>query len=207
MRGRSKSSKSWLKSHFSDHYVKRAQNEGYRCRAAYKLLEINEKDKLIKPGMVIVDLGAAPGSWSQVSTALVGKKGSVIAIDLLEMKPLPGVHFISGDFSNPAIFNKVLNLIGTSALDLVISDLAPNLSGNDSVDQPKVIRLTELALNFTRKILKPGGTCLVKVFQGVDFERLLQEVRSSFNTVVMRKPKASRSHSREAYLVAKDYNY
>lgn len=207
MGGRSKSSKFWLKSHFSDHYVKRAQNEGYRSRAAYKLLEINEKDKLIKPGMVIVDLGAAPGGWSQVAAELTGEKGKIIAIDLLPMKPLPGVHFIQGDFSNPAIFNKALKIIGSLEVDLVISDLAPNLSGNDSVDQPKVIQLAELALNFTREILKPGGAFLVKMFQGVDFEQLLQEVRSSFNSVVIRKPKASRAHSREAYFVSKGYNH
>lgn len=202
---RSKSSNRWLQEHFKDPYVKRAQQQGYRSRAVYKLLELQQRDKLIKPGMTVVDLGASPGGWSQLTAQLVGDKGRVIALDILPMTPLPGVFFIQGDFQDPEIINQLLREIGSEGVDLVISDMAPNMSGMVSVDQPHMIYLAELTLNVAQQILKPGGSLLLKIFQGSGFEDFLKALRVHFKPVVIRKPDASRSRSAEVYLLAKNY--
>lgn len=198
---RSKSSKNWLKRHFADPYVKQAQEKGYRSRAVFKLLEIQEKDKLIKPGMTVVDLGAAPGGWSQIAKDWIGDKGRIIALDILPMEPIVGVEFIEGDFRDEAVLSKLESLVENKRIDLVISDIAPNMSGNDSVDQPRAMYLVELALDFTKQHLKPGGNFLAKVFQGEGFEDYLKDLRSNFDKVVTRKPKSSRDRSREVYLL------
>ncbi len=203
---RSKSSTRWLKEHFDDIYVKRAQQEGYRARAVYKLQEINERDHLLKPGMTVVDLGAAPGSWSQVAADIVGSKGRVVALDILPMDPLPGVEIIEGDFREQEVFDQLLALLGERPVDLVLSDMAPNISGMTSVDLPRAMYLVELALDLCRRVLKPGGTFVVKVFQGPGFDEYVKEVRRSFGKVVIRKPDASRPRSREVYLVARNYS-
>ncbi|MCG7934546.1 MAG: 23S rRNA (uridine(2552)-2'-O)-methyltransferase RlmE [Candidatus Thiodiazotropha taylori] len=202
---RSKSSRKWLDRHFNDTYVKQAQKAGYRSRAAFKLLEIQEKDKLIKPGMKVVDLGAAPGGWSQIARDLVGEKGQVFALDILPMDPIAGVEFIQGDFRETEPLESLRNLLDGAAIDLVISDMAPNVTGMASVDQPRSIYLCELALDFARETLKPGGGFVVKVFQGEGFDDFLREVRSSFGRVVSRKPDSSRAKSREVYLVAGNF--
>lgn len=202
---RSKSSNRWLQEHFNDPYVKRAQQQGYRSRAVYKLLELQQRDKLIKPGMTVVDLGAAPGGWSQLARQLVGDKGRVIALDILPMTPLPGVFFIQGDFQNQEIVNQLLQEVGQEGVDLVISDMAPNMSGVVSVDQPRMIYLAELTLNVAQQILKPGGCLLLKIFQGSGFDEFLRNLRTKFKPVVIRKPDASRSRSAEVYLLAKNY--
>ncbi len=196
------SSRQWLKEHFSDVYVKQAQKSGYRSRAVYKLLEIQERDRLFKPGMIVIDLGAAPGSWSQLVTKLIGKHGRIIAMDLLPMAPLPRVEFIQGDFSEPGIQQKVLEAVGESKVDWVISDMAPNFSGIDSVDLLRSIGLAESALEFALKVLPSFGGFLIKVFQGEGFEDFLKAVRGCFKKVLIRKPKASRERSREVYIVA-----
>lgn len=196
------SSRQWLKEHFSDAYVKQAQKSGYRSRAIYKLQEIQERDRLFKPGMTVIDLGAAPGGWAQLLTRLVGKKGRVLALDLLPMAPLPRVEFILGDFTEPEIQQKVLESLGESKVDWVISDMAPNFSGIDSVDQLRSMALSELVLEFALSILPKSGGFLIKVFQGEGFEAFLKTVRSCFKKVLIRKPKASRERSREVYLVA-----
>jgi len=203
---KSKSSRAWLDRHVHDEYVKRSQVDGYRSRAAYKLLELQERDKLMKPGQVVVDLGAAPGGWSQVAERLVGDGGRVFALDLLPMDAIPGVDFIQGDFCEDGPYQQLLDLLEGRDVDLVISDMAPNVSGMSSVDQPKAIYLCELALEFARQTLRPGGGFAVKVFQGEGYDAYLKEVRSSFGRVVTRKPKASRPKSREVYLVAGSYN-
>ena len=203
---RSKSSRQWLERHFSDDYVKRAQREGYRSRAVFKLMEIQDKDHLIRSGMRVVDLGAAPGGWSQLAKRLVGEKGQVFALDILPMDPIPGVHFIQGDFREPAPLEALRQNLAGERVDLVISDMAPNVTGIASVDQPRAMYLCELALDFAREVLRPGGGLLVKVFQGEGFDQYLQELRSAFGKVVSRKPKASRSKSREIYLVAGNFN-
>ena len=203
---RSKSSSRWLKEHFDDIYVKRAQQEGYRARAVYKLQEINERDHLLKPGMTVVDLGAAPGSWSQVAADIVGDKGRVVALDILPMDPLPGVEIIEGDFREQAVFDHLLATLGGRPVDLVMSDIAPNISGMTSVDLPRAMYLVELALDLCRQVLKPGGSFVVKVFQGPGFDEYVKDVRSSFAKVVIRKPAASRPRSREVYLVARNYS-
>ena len=203
---RSKSSSRWLKEHFDDIYVKRAQQEGYRARAVYKLQEINERDHLLKPGMTVVDLGAAPGSWSQVAADIVGDKGRVVALDILPMDPLPGVEIIEGDFREQAVFDHLLATLGGRPVDLVMSDIAPNISGMTSVDLPRAMYLVELALDLCRQVLKPGGSFVVKVFQGPGFDEYVKEVRRSFGKVVIRKPAASRPRSREVYLVARNYS-
>ncbi|MES9857379.1 MAG: 23S rRNA (uridine(2552)-2'-O)-methyltransferase RlmE [Sedimenticola sp.] len=203
---KSKSSRRWLDRHFSDEYVKRSQKEGYRSRAAYKLLEINEKDRLIKPGQTVVDLGAAPGSWSQVAVKLVGHKGRVAALDILPMDSLAGVDFIEGDFREDAPLQALKKVIEGRAVDLVISDMAPNITGTAAVDLPRAMYLCELALDFARDVLRPGGGFVVKVFHGEGFDQFVKELRSSFGKVVTRKPKASRPRSREVYLVAVNYN-
>ncbi|PWR00475.1 23S rRNA (uridine(2552)-2'-O)-methyltransferase RlmE [Leucothrix pacifica] len=202
---RSKSSTRWLKEHFDDEYVKLSQKEGYRSRAIYKLKEIQEKDRLITQGMTVVDLGAAPGGWSQYATELVGTKGRVIASDILPIDPLPFVEFIQGDFTEDSILNELLELIGNDKANVVISDMAPNLSGNDAIDQPGSVYLCELALDMSQRILAPGGAMVVKLFQGVGSDQYIEEVKRSFRQVKIRKPKASRARSREVYVVATQY--
>jgi 23S rRNA (uridine2552-2'-O)-methyltransferase len=202
---RSKSSRQWLDRHFKDDYVRRAQQAGYRSRAVFKLMEIQAKDRLIKPGMRVVDLGAAPGGWSQLAVRLVGDKGEVYALDTLEMDPIPGVQIIQGDFRDPGPLEELHKVLANEGVDLVISDMAPNISGIPSVDQPRAMYLSELALDFAKQVLRPGGGFLVKVFQGEGFERYLQELRRAFAKVVSRKPKASRAKSREIYLVAGNF--
>lgn len=202
---RSKSSARWLKEHFDDRFVKLSKQEGYRSRASYKLLEINEKDRLFKPGQLVVDLGAAPGGWSQVAVELVGNKGRVVASDILPMDGLPGVAFIQGDFTEQAVFDQIQDALGGEAVDLVISDMAPNLSGMASMDIPRAMYLVELALDFAIQSLRSGGTLVCKIFHGEGFEQVQQTARANFNTVVFRKPEASRARSRETYLVAKGF--
>ncbi len=202
---RSNSSRRWLDRHFSDEYVKLAQRDGYRSRAAYKLLEIQDKDHLIKPGMRVVDLGAAPGGWTQIAVKLVGLKGRVVALDLLPMDPIAGVDFIEGDFREDQVLAALRDTLGGEPVDLVLSDMAPNVTGMSVVDQPRAIYLCELALDFCREMLQPGGSMVVKVFQGEGFEQFLKEVRSRFDKVVSRKPDASRAKSREIYLVARGF--
>ena len=199
------SSKAWLKEHRDDPYVQRAQREGYRSRACYKLLELQDRDHLIRPGMTVLDLGSAPGGWSQVAVEQVGHRGRVIASDILAMDNLAGVEFIQGDFTEDAVFEEILAAIGDDPVDLVISDMAPNMSGMNAVDQPRSMYLVELALDMARKVLAPGGSFVAKVFQGEGFDELLREARASFGKVLTRKPKASRPRSREVYLVAKEF--
>lgn len=203
---RSKSSKRWLKEHFNDDYVKRAQALGYRSRAVFKLLEIQEKDNIIKPGMTVVDLGAAPGGWSQVAADIVGDKGRVIAVDLLPIDALAGVECLQGDFTSDEILSQLLESLQGHRVDLVISDMAPNMSGNKSIDTPRAMLLVELALDFAKQTLKPDGLFLTKIFHGEGFDALLKDAKQSFEKVVMRKPKASRARSKESYLLAKGYN-
>lgn len=202
---RSKSSKGWLQEHFDDQYVKQAQKLGYRSRACFKLLEIQEKDRLIKPGNLVIDLGSAPGGWSQVAAELVGHKGRVIASDILPMDSLAGVEFIKGDFTEAGVFEQLLGLIDNDCVDLVISDMAPNLSGVKDVDQPQAMYLVELALDMAKQVLKPGGALVAKVFQGEGFDEYYKEVRLVFTRVVTRKPDSSRARSREVYMVATGY--
>jgi len=202
---KTKSSRRWMQRHLNDEYVQRAQREGFRSRAAYKLLELQEKDRLIKPGQVVVDLGAAPGGWSQVAGQLVGRSGMMFAMDILAMDPLPNVDFLQGDFREQAVMDQLLARLDGRAVDLVISDMAPNVTGNAAVDLPRSMYLCELALDFARQVLKPGGFLVMKVFQGEGFDELIRDVRSSFGKVLTRKPKASRPKSREVYLVAGNY--
>jgi 23S rRNA (uridine2552-2'-O)-methyltransferase len=203
---KSKSSRQWLDRHVNDEYVKRAQLEGYRSRAAFKLLEIQDQDRLIKPGMKVVDLGAAPGGWTQIAKKLVGNSGQVIALDILPMEPIAGVEIIDGDFREDGPLNRLHEVLDGKPVDLVISDMAPNVSGMTAVDQPRAIYLCELTLEFARESLKPDGVMLVKLFQGAGSDQYIKDVRSSFKKVVIRKPKASRPRSREVYLVAEGYN-
>ena len=198
----SKSSRDWMREHLDDPFVKKAQKEGYRARAAYKLLEIQEKYKMIKPGMTVVDLGAAPGSWSQIAGKLVGDKGLVIASDILEMDALPDVTFLQGDFREEAVLNALLGRVGEQKVDVILSDMAPNMSGTPAVDQPRSMYLVELALDMCKQVLAAKGSFIVKVFQGAGFEEYLKEVRSLFSVVKIRKPDSSRSRSREVYIVA-----
>ena len=202
---RSKSSGRWLQRHFNDAYVRQAQQAGYRSRAAFKLLEINERDHILRPGMTVIDLGAAPGGWTQVAAKIVGERGRVIALDILPMDPMPGVRFIHGDFREDAVFAALLDVVGEQRVDLVISDMAPNISGMKSVDQPRAMYLAELALDLARKVLSPGGAMLVKAFEGEGMEAFRRELQISFKTLVTRKPKASRPSSREVYMLAKNY--
>jgi 23S rRNA (uridine2552-2'-O)-methyltransferase len=199
---KSKSSRRWLDRHVKDEFVQQAQKEGYRSRAVYKLLEIQQRDNPLQPGQVVVDLGAAPGGWSQVAQKIVGAKGAVIALDILPMEPLPGVEFIQGDFREEEALLQLRELLGGRQVDLVISDMAPNISGMAAVDQPRAIYLCELALDFAREVLQPGGGMVVKLFQGEGFDQYIRDVRALFGRVVTRKPKASRPRSREVYLVA-----
>ena len=195
--------RSWIKQHVNDPYVKQSQRDGYRSRASYKLLEIVEKDRLIRSGMTVVDLGSAPGGWSQVASRLVGHDGRVHALDILPMDPIAGVDFIQGDFTEDAIFTQLIDLIGSRAVDLVISDIAPNLSGNKAVDQPAMIYLAELGVDLANRVLSKNGVFIAKLFQGQGFDPFVQQVRTLFNGVSIIKPEASRSRSREVYLVAK----
>ena len=201
---RSKSSKAWLHEHVNDHYVHMAQKDRYRARAAYKLLEINQKDKLIKPGTVLADLGSAPGSWSQVAAKLVGKTGAVFALDILPMDAIEGVSFIQGDFREDAVLEQFEALLDNRPFDLVICDMAPNMSGNAVTDQARSYVLCELALDFAAEHLKTGGNMLVKVFQGAGFQEYMQAMRGVFAQVQVRKPKASRSRSSEVYLLGRN---
>lgn len=203
---KSKSSNRWLEEHFNDHYVKQSQIDGYRSRASYKLLELNEKDKLIRPGMMVVDLGSAPGGWSQVAGRLVGDKGRVLASDILPMDCMEGVDFIQGDFTEEAVFNELMVRLGGAKADLVISDMAPNMSGVDAVDQPQAMYLVELALDMAQRVLKPKGAFVAKVFHGEGFDPFLKVVKNHFDKVSIRKPDASRPRSREVYVVAKGFN-
>ena len=202
---RSKSSGNWLKEHFEDEYVKLSQKEGYRSRAIYKLKEIQQKDNLIRPNMQVVDLGAAPGGWSQYATELVGESGRVVASDILAIDPLPFVEFIQGDFTEESVLNEILDVLNKDEknykADVVISDMAPNITGVEAIDQPKSIYLCELALDMARQILKPGGSFAIKVFQGDGSDAFLKDVRNSFKQVKIRKPAASRARSREVYMV------
>jgi 23S rRNA (uridine2552-2'-O)-methyltransferase len=199
------SSKAWLKEHRDDPYVQQAQREGYRSRACYKLLELQEKDRLIRPGMTVLDLGSAPGGWSQVAAELVGHKGRVVASDILPMDGLAGVDFMCGDFTEDAVFEQILQAIGEDSVELVMSDMAPNMSGMSAVDQPQSMYLVELALDMACRVLAPGGSFVAKVFQGEGFEQVFQAARGSFLKVLTRKPSASRPRSREVYMVAKGF--
>ena len=200
---RSKSSKRWLTEHFDDPYVKQAQQSGLRSRAAFKLLELQDKRQLIRPGMVVVDLGAAPGGWSQVARPLLGPQGRLIALDVLAMEPVPGVEFIEGDFTEDEPLQRLEDALGEAAVDLVMSDMAPNMSGMATVDQAKAMYLAELALEFAKRWLKPGGDFVVKLFQGTDFDAYVREVRTAFKNVQVVKPRASRPRSKEVYLLAR----
>ena len=202
---RSKSSRRWLDEHVNDPYVKRAQNDGLRSRASYKLIELNEKDKLIRPGMLVMDLGSAPGGWSQVAGGLVGEKGRVLASDILPMDPLENVDFIQGDFTDDAVFQQILDKLDGNQPDLIISDIAPNISGIAAADQASSMYLVELVLDMARQVLKPNGNLVAKVFQGEGSDEFLKDVRTSFEKVMIRKPEASRPRSREVYLVAKGF--
>lgn len=207
---RSKSSGYWLREHFDDEYVKRSQQQGYRSRAVYKLLELQEKDRLFKPGMLVVDLGAAPGGWSQLVAEILAGEGRIVASDILPLDPLPFVEFVQGDFTEQAVLDEVLTILGQGqakvAADVVISDMAPNMTGVDAIDQPQSIYLCELSLDLARQILKPGGSFVVKLFQGAGSDEFIRDVKSSFSQVRTRKPKASRARSREVYIVAKGYH-
>ena len=201
----SKSSKKWLQERARDKYVKKSKEAGFRSRASFKLLEIQEKDRFIKPGMIVVDLGSAPGGWSQAAKILVGDKGSVLATDILPMAPISGVKFIQGDFTEDAVFAGLIEEVGGDSVDLVISDMAPNITGIRAIDQPGSMHLAELALDFARSILREGAYFLVKVFEGDGIGEFKQILANEFEKVKVRKPKASRSRSREIYLLAEKY--
>ena len=201
--GRSKSSHQWLRKHFDDEFVKRAQREGYRSRAVYKLDEIQQKDRILRPGSVVVDLGAAPGGWSQYAVQQLGDKGRIIALDILPMEPLPGVEFLQGDFREDEALAALLELLDGATVSLVMSDMAPNISGMGAVDQPRSMYLVELAVDFAATVLGKGGDLLFKGFQGEGFDALLKDLRGQYRKILIRKPKASRPKSREVYVLAK----
>lgn len=203
---RSKSSKRWLDEHVNDPWVKRAQADGYRSRASYKLIEIIDKDKLLRPGMLVLDLGSAPGGWSQVVAQRIGSGGRIVASDILPMDSIADVDFIQGDFTEQAAFDEIVAALGGDQADVVLSDMAPNISGIDVADQAASIYLVELALDLARQILKPGGSLVVKVFHGEGYDAFVKEMRTSFDKVVVRKPAASRPRSREVYLVARGFS-
>lgn len=205
MARRSKSSRQWLHEHFTDPFVKRAQAEGWRSRAVFKLEEIDRRERLLKPGMVCLDLGAAPGAWSQYARRKVGPKGRVVATDILEMTGITGVEFVLGDFREEEVFNQILALVPDRSVDVVLSDMAPNMSGLDVVDHAKSAYLAELALDMCGRVLKPHGHALIKVFQGAGFQELVQAARHTFARVKLQKPAASRSRSPEMYLLAMDF--
>lgn len=202
---RSKSSSRWLREHHSDEYVQRSRADGYRSRASYKLLELQESDRLMRRGDLVVDLGAAPGGWTQVAARLVGEQGRVVASDILPMDALADVVFVQGDFTEDEVLQRVLDALGERRADLVMSDMAPNMSGIRDVDQPRAMLLAELALDFARKVLKPGGKFVCKVFHGEGFDAFVKELRAAFGAVLTRKPDASRGRSREVYVIAKDF--
>jgi len=202
MARRSKSSDRWLREHFADPYVKRAQAEGWRSRAVFKLEQIDQRERLVKPGMVVLDLGAAPGAWSQYLRRRVGPAGRVVATDILVMEPLAGVEFLQGDFREEAVFQALKHTLGAALADLLLSDMAPNMSGMDAIDAPRGMYLAELALDMARDVLKPGGNALIKVLQGAGFEELVALARTRFERVRCLKPEASRSRSSETYLLA-----
>lgn len=199
-----KSSRRWLKEHFSDTYVKRAQLAGYRSRAVFKLIEIQEKDNLFKPGMIVIDLGAAPGGWSQLISEWVKPGGRVIALDCLPMEEINGVEFIQGDFSYEAIYQTLLQRLSNTQVDWVVSDMAPNMSGHASIDIPRAMYLAECVLDFSLNVLNDSGGCLIKVFHGEGFNELLVNIQQHFVKVFIRKPKASKSRSREVYILARE---
>lgn len=202
---RSKSSHRWLQEHFSDEFVKKSQQEGFRSRAIYKLKEIQEKDRILKPHHKVIDLGAAPGGWSQYAASIVGEQGRVVASDILPIDPLPFVEFVQGDFREDDVLEELLQTLGNDKADVVISDMAPNVSGMLAVDQPRAMYLCELALDMARQVLKPNGTFLVKMFQGEGSDAYIKDVRSSFKSVKIRKPQASRPRSREVYVLGKQF--
>lgn len=204
-KNKSVSSKRWMKEHVDDYYVQLAKKKGLRSRAAFKIEEIQEKDNLFSAGMSVVDLGAAPGGWSQYLAQVVGDSGQVIACDILPMDSIVGVDFLQGDFREEDVLNALLERIASRKIDVVVSDMAPNMSGNDSIDQPKAMYLVELALDMCREVLKSGGSFVVKVFQGEGFDQYLSEIKSQFTNVKIRKPKSSRARSREVYVVATGY--
>lgn len=200
---RTQSSREWLKEHFTDPFVKRAWAEGWRSRAVFKLEEIDRKEKLLKPGMVVLDLGSTPGAWSQYAKRRVGKNGTLIASDILPMEPIAGVEFIEGDFREESVFEAILAKVPAGGVDVVLSDMAPNLSGVDAIDQPRSLYLCELALDLANRALKPGGDVLIKTFQGSGFDALVAEARKHYTRVKFAKPAASRSRSPELYLLAR----
>ncbi|MGD9708240.1 MAG: 23S rRNA (uridine(2552)-2'-O)-methyltransferase RlmE [Halothiobacillaceae bacterium] len=201
---RSVSSQRWLHEHFTDTYVQRAKQEGWRSRAVYKLIEMQERDRILRPGQVVVDLGAAPGGWSQYAAGVIGDTGRLFALDILPMDSFAGVDFIQGDFTEEAVFSQLLERLDGRTVDVVLSDMAPNMSGQGSVDQPRAMYLAELAVDFATRVLGPQGVYLVKLFQGAGFDAYLRELRSQFASVTMRKPDASRSRSREVYALARN---
>ncbi|MGC8522621.1 MAG: 23S rRNA (uridine(2552)-2'-O)-methyltransferase RlmE [Steroidobacteraceae bacterium] len=205
MAKRSKSSARWLQEHFSDPYVKRAQAEGWRSRAVFKLEELDTSEKMLRSGLICLDLGAAPGAWSQYARRRLGGSGMIIATDILPMEPLEGVQFVQGDFREQEVFERILALVPERQVDWVLSDMAPAMSGIDSVDQPRAMYLAELALDMAGRVLKGGGGALIKVFQGAGFETLVREARGRFAKVRLVKPTASRARSSEVYLLAKDF--
>ncbi|MGO9512333.1 MAG: 23S rRNA (uridine(2552)-2'-O)-methyltransferase RlmE [Steroidobacteraceae bacterium] len=202
---RSKSSARWLAEHASDEFVKRAQREGWRSRAVFKLAEIQQSERLVKPGIRCVDLGAAPGGWSQYAARALGGTGRIVATDILPMDAIPGVDFVQGDFRDERVLEQLLASIGAAKVDLVLSDMAPNMTGIDALDQPRSMYLAELALEFADRVLVPGGDVLVKVFQGTGFEQIVRDARRRYGRVVMKKPKASRTRSPEIYLLARQF--
>lgn len=202
---KSKSSKNWLREHFDDPYVKQAQEAGFRSRAVFKLKEIDEKDKLLHPGVAVVDLGAAPGGWSQYARSRLAPKDPVFALDILPMEPISGVSVLQGDFTEQSTLEALLTGLAGREINLVLSDMAPNISGMKAVDQPRAMYLVELALDFCHQALVPGGDFLVKVFQGEGFDAYLRDLRASFERILVRKPRASRPRSREVYLLARGY--
>jgi 23S rRNA (uridine2552-2'-O)-methyltransferase len=202
---RSKTSDRWLREHFDDAWVRKSREDGYRSRASYKLIELDDKDHLFRPGQLVVDLGAAPGGWSQVAAERVGGHGVVVASDILPMDAIAGVDFVQGDFTEQSVFEALLAVLGDRKADVVISDMAPNMSGMAAVDIPRAMGLVELALDMARNVLKPDGTFVAKVFQGEGFDQLLRDMRGSFSKVVSRKPDSSRARSREIYQVCKGF--
>lgn len=203
--GKSKSSKRWLREHHNDQFVQMSRQDGYRSRASYKLIEIQQRDRVFKPGMLVVDLGAAPGGWCQVAAEHIGGRGRIVASDILPMDSLGDVDFVQGDFTEDTVFDEILLRLGSDRADLVMSDMAPNMSGVRDVDQPRAMYLAELAADFAARVLQPGGDFLVKVFQGEGFDEYLRQLRASFKKVQSRKPDASRGRSREVYLLARDF--
>jgi 23S rRNA (uridine2552-2'-O)-methyltransferase len=203
---RSKSSDRWLREHFDDVWVRKSQQDGYRSRASYKLVELDQKDRLFRAGQTVVDLGAAPGGWTQVAAEKVGDRGVVVASDILDMDPVAGVEFVQGDFTEQSVFDELMSVLDGRPVDIVISDMAPNMSGNPATDIPRAMALVELALDMAKQVLRPGGVFVAKVFQGEGFDALLADMRGSFSSVVSRKPDSSRARSREIYQVCRGFH-